>query len=175
MANSITSLAQLENYFADLVVTLLGMEADHVLIAYAEMGQNFSTPGQDYCFVWAKELTDDVQMYKNRKEGPVPNNKWKIAQTSMRKVQIMFSFYGEHSDVNALSLKEALYFPDTNISLDQNNLALIPVDVDLTTVKEQINEVYWTRSDLTVNFYNSVTFEQTVNTINSLDLTISTK
>lgn len=172
MAN-ITALSALDTFFADLVVNLLDLPSDQVLISYEEYGQIHPKKGLNYCFVFTQEETDNVQMYKNRQDKKLQNGKWDITQSSMRKVKVQFAFYGDNSDTNALSFKEMLYFPTTNLLLDDNNLSLIPSEINLQNVREEINGTYWKRANLEVLFYNSVTFQKTVETIRELDLTTS--
>ena len=176
--SSITSLNQLDEFFADMVVSLIGLESDKVLIAYEQMGQVFPNKFMDVCFVHTSEETDDVQMYKTRKEGPIKvqgEDKWKIEQYSMRRIKVQFIFYGPNSNAKAMELKEKLYFPGTNLLLDTNNLALIPTGINLTNIRENINDIYWERTDLEASFYNSVIFDEVVDMIESMNLTVKTQ
>lgn len=175
MADRIVSVNTLDEFFADLVTSFLGMEADKVLISYESMGQMHPVKGHDYCFIHTSEVPDDVQNQKNRTEALTGPEEYTISQTSMRKIKVDFMFYGPNADTNSIVFKEKLYFPGTNLLLSDNNLALIPTEIDFTNLNEEINNTFWQRSDLSVNFYTSVTFEETTGIIKDLDLSISTQ
>ena len=174
MANMITSLDAFDELFSNFVVNFLGMDKNKVFISYPDEGQPMPHYKDNVCFVHTSEESDFVQMYKNRQEGYIKeNDKWKITQTSMRKISVQFTFYGSLADINAITLKELLYFPGTNDWLHQNNLAIIPSDIILENkIHEEINNRFWERAELIVGFYNSVTLEQETNLIETLNLQV---
>ena len=168
----IVSLDDFDNLFADFIQNQLDLEDNQVRISYAQRGQKFPQIDKDTVFVKVFQEQDERYVYKQRKRAYDNETKRVISsQTAMRTLLLQVVFYGYNSDTLATTLNERFYFDSTKQFLYKNNLALVP---DLTDFQdktyEKINGQWWERSDLKLRFYNSVTVDEHIDTIDSTDI-----
>lgn len=172
MANRIVSLDDLDILFADFIQDQLELNNDQVLISYQQRGQKFPQIDKDTVFVKVFQEQDERLVYKQRKRSYDKETERVISsQTAMRTLLLQVVFYGCNSDILATTLNERFYFDSAKQFLYKNNLSLIP---DLTDfhdkIYEKINGQWWERSDLKLRFYNSITVDEKISTIEKLDV-----
>lgn len=174
MADNIVSLDSLDDLFADFIQTSLGLSSNQVLISYPEKGQKSSSINEDVVYVKTFQEEDESSFHKNRTKSYNPETqKMVFSQTSMRKLLLHVVFYGYNSDTLSAKLNELFHFSSTVDFLWNNNLSLIPDQVDYRNkIYEKINERWWKRVDLKIRLYNSITVEETTDIITSGDIKI---
>ena len=179
MAN-IKSLDELDVLLADHIQSILGLTADQVRIAYSLTGQKAPKLNETVVYIHIEQEQDDVQMFKNRETVKNNSGRFVTSQSSMRRLNLSCSIYGTNCDVTAAQLKESLYFENSRMFLEQNNLALVSERINISNkIHELINERWWERVDMSIGLYNSITideqiypFEEATISISSEDLTV---
>lgn len=172
MANNVVLLDDFDSLFADFIQNQLELEDSQVRISYAHRGQKFPQIDKDTVFVKVFQEQDERYVYKQRKRAYDNETKRVISsQTAMRTLLLQVVFYGYNSDTLATTLNERFYFDSTKQFLYKNNLALVPNLTDFQDkTYEKINGQWWERSDLKLRFYNSVTVDEHIDTIDSTDI-----
>lgn len=167
---AIISLDQLDILFATFVQKKLNLPRGKVLISYPQRGQISSKIDEDVCYIKVLDEPDERHIWKNRKQE-VKGEQIKVTQYTMRTLVVNFIFYGPNSDNLSTNLNEIMYFDSTKQFLYENDLALIPDKTVQPTIHfEKINEQWWHRSDLKLYFYNSISTEDILDTISSVDI-----
>ena len=171
MAENIKSLNELDVLFADYVQKILELADDKVLISYSQRRQKSSKIDEDVCYVKTLNVSDEVQMYKNRtKAYNASNEAYTIKQYTMRLLMLQLVFYGPNSEYNATKVNECFYLNSGRDLLSRNNLALVPDRTNMPFMTyERINEQFWQRADLKLYFYNSTCVEEEVGTFKEVD------
>ena len=171
MADSIKSLNDLDILFADFIQNKLSMQSDKVLVSYQQKGQRSSKIDEDVCYVKVFEEPDERHIWKNRKVENIEDNKVKVTQYTMRTLMLQVTFYGPNADNFCTRINEHFYHDGTKQFLYENDLAFIPDrTVEPRKFYEKINEQWWQRSDLKLYFYNSISTEEILDTIESVNI-----
>lgn len=175
MANNIVSLDTFDLLFADFIQSSLNLNDDQVLISYQEKGQKSSKISEDVVYVKVLNEQDEVGIYKNRSSSYDPETEQvTISQTAMRMLLLQVVFYGPNSEVLATTLNEIMYTDNAKQFLYNNNLSLVPIKTSPPMKSyEKINERWWHREDLKLYFYNSVTIEEVVSTVQKANISIN--
>lgn len=170
MADRIVDLDDLDLLLADYVQKKLNMAEDKVLISHQQRGQKSSAINEDVCYVKFYDEPDERHVWKNRKyesEG----DKVKVTQYTMRTLMLQLTFYGPNADNLCARINEYFYHEGTKQFLYENNLSFIPDrTVEPRKFYEKINEQWWQRSDLKLYFYNTISTEELLDTIDSVDV-----
>lgn len=174
MANNIVTLDELDDLFADFIQSKLNLPADKVLISYSKRGQISSKYGENVCYIKFFNSPDEVNMYKNRRTSYDPETEQvTITQLAMRMLMLQVVFYGPDSESLATLLNEVFYTESAKEFLYKNNMALIP---DRTSYPnktiENVNEQWWNRADIKLYFYNSISVDEVVSTIEKFDINV---
>lgn len=174
MANNIITLDELDDLFADFIQSKLNLPADKVLISYSKRGQISSKYGENVCYIKFFNSPDEVNMYKNRRTSYDPETEQvTITQLAMRMLMLQVVFYGPDSESLATLLNEVFYTESAKEFLYKNNMALIP---DRTSYPnktiENVNEQWWNRADIKLYFYNSISVDEVVSTIEKFDINV---
>ena len=170
MADNIKSLNDLDILFADFIQDKLSMQPDKVLVLYQQKGQKSSKIDEDVCYVKVFEEPDERHIWKNRKYENV-DSKVKVTQYTMRTLMLQVTFYGPNADNFCTRISEYFYHDGTKQLLYENNLSFIPDrTVEPRKFYEKINEQWWQRSDLKLYFYNSISTEEVLDTIESVNI-----
>ena len=160
---TIQTLDQLDDLFADFVQSILGLEEEQVRISYSTKGQRAPKINESVVYIHTEQRQDDVQVFKNRDISQELTGRFNTSQTSMRRLSLLCSIYGTNCDTLATQLKERMYFESSRLFFEQNNLALISERITISNkIHELINERWWERVDVELAFYNSVTVDETV-------------
>lgn len=174
MADNIVSLDALDLLFAKFILSKLDLTKDQIRISFAQKGQISSKIDEDRCYVKFFDEPDERHIWKNRKYDSA-DNKLKVTQYTMRTLKLQVIFYGPNADNLSTKLNEIMYFDSSKEFLRTNNLALIPEKTVQPTIHyEKINEQWWHRSDLNLYFYNSISTEDDLDTIQSVDIRYKT-
>lgn len=170
MADRIVDLDDFDLLLADYIQKKLNMSEDKVLISHQQKGQKSSRINEDVCYVKFYDEPDERQVWKNRKyenEG----DKVKVTQYTMRTLMLQLTFYGPNADNLCTRINEYFYHEGTKQFLYENNLSFIPDrTVEPRKFYEKINEQWWQRSDLKLYFYNTISTEELLDTIDSVDV-----
>lgn len=174
MANNIVTLDELDDLFADFIQSKLNLPADKVLISYSKRGQISSKYGENVCYIKFFNSPDEVNMYKNRRTSYDPETEQvTITQLAMRMLMLQVVFYGPDSESLATLLNEVFYTESAKEFLYKNNMTLIP---DRTSYPnktiENVNEQWWNRADIKLYFYNSISVDEVVSTIEKFDINV---
>lgn len=170
MADNIISLDDLDLLFANFVMSKLKLKEDQIRISYAQKGQISSTINEDRCYLKFFDEPDDRHIYKNRKFSSV-EDQVKIEQYTMRTLKLQVIFYGPNADGLSTKLNEVMYFDSTKEFLRNNKLSFIPDKTVQPVIHyEKINEQWWHRSDLNLYFYNTISTEDYIDYISSVDI-----
>lgn len=167
---AIIPLDQLDILFANFVQQKLNLEEGKVLISYPQRGQISSKIDEDVCYIKVLDEPDERHIWKNRKTEVV-GEQIKVTQYTMRTLVVQFIFYGPNSDNLSTTLNELMYFDSTKQFLYENELSLIPDKTVQPAIHyEKINEQWWHRSDLKIYLYNSISTEDTLDTISDVNI-----
>lgn len=170
MADRIVDLDYLDLLFADYVQKKLNMAEDKVLISHQQRGQKSSKINEDVCYVKFYDEPDERHIWKNRKYESEAD-KVKVTQYTMRTLMLQLTFYGPNADNLCARINEYFYHEGTKQFLYENNLSFIPDrTVEPRKFYEKINEQWWQRSDLKLYFYNTISTEELLDTIDSVDV-----
>ena len=170
MADKIKALNELDILFADFIQEKLNMQADKVLISYQQKGQVSSKIDEDVCYVKVFDEPDERHTWKNRKYENA-GDQVKVTQYTMRTLMLQVTFYGPNADNLITRLNEYFYHDTTKQFLYENELSFIPDrTVEPRKFYEKINEQWWQRSDLKLYFYNTISTEELIDTIESVDI-----
>ena len=171
ITSNIASLEDLDILFADYAQEILGLSQDKVLIQHTEKGQISSTINENVAYIHVGLVNDAVQNLKERKRE-FTNGKFKTTQHSMRIIELFVMFYGPDSVDLSTLLADSFFLECGKEFLYKNNLSLIPSSVtNGITLHERFNGQWWKRSDLKVQFYNSIQVSEDVNKLDSVDIT----
>lgn len=171
------SYAELNNFFADLVESMLGLTQDNVRIQYQAEGQPMPKFGEDMVFINVQPEIDERNIYKSRQEVyNNTNDNFTYIQKSQRTLVAEFVFYGNHANENAKIVNESMYFPNYEYMLSQYDLALVPDRTDgPNKMPELVNGRWWNRSDLKMRFYNLVSYKTIIDRIANVEITVETE
>ena len=174
MANNIVTLDELDDLFADFIQSKLNLPADKVLISYSKRGQISSKYGENVCYIKFFNSPDEVSIYKNRRTSYDPETEQvTITQLAMRMLMLQVVFYGPDSESLAMLLNEIFYTESAKEFLYKNNMALIPDRTSFPNKTiENVNEQWWNRADLKLYFYNSISIDEVIGTIEKYDINI---
>lgn len=171
------SYAELSNFFADLVESMLGLTQDKVLIQYQAEGQPMPKFGDNVVFVNVQPEIDERNIYKSRQEVyNSTNDNFTYSQQSQRTLVVGLIFYGNKANENAKIVNESMYFPTYEYMLSQYDLSFVPDRTDGPhKMPELVNGRWWNRSDLKLRFYNMVSMKTTIDRITDVEITVETE
>lgn len=172
MANDIVSLDTLDIKFADFITEVSGLDADKVLIAYADKGQKFGSYDDNVCYVKTFDESDYRNIYKQRTSAyNSETEQYTVTQMAMRTLMLHIVIYGKQADELITLINESFYLNKGKDFLYNNNLGLIPDKTSSPARSfEEIGGRFWHRSDLKLYFYNSTSVEEVIDTIQELDI-----
>lgn len=171
---NIQSIDDLELFFADLVESLTGIESDKVLIQNQRTGQPSFNYTENVAYVRVNPEPDMRAIYKNRKlVYNKDSNNFTSTQYTSRTLSLNIIFYGPACYELCTKFNEMVYFSSTAFLLKSNKLSLIP---DRTNGPIRNNELHngqwWRRCDLELRFYNEISIDETVDSIDKFDIRV---
>lgn len=173
---NIQTLDDLDTLFADHIQSILGLRSDQVRISYATKGQKAPKMGETVIYIHTQQEQDDVQQFKNRGTTQENTGLFTTEQSSMRRLSLVCSIYGNDCDVIATQIKERFYFENTRMFLEQNNLALLSERTNISNkIHELINERWWERVDLAIGLYSSITVDEYTEPFEEVHVSISSE
>ena len=172
---NIQDLHSIDKLIADFTQNVLGLNDNQVLISYQPKGQQSPKFGSTTIFVHTAQEQDDVQLFKNRESSrSIQTGTIGTEQTSLRRLSVQFSIYGNNCDTIATKLKETFYFESSRLFLEQNNLALIPSRTQIRAkIHEDVNGRWWERVELFIGLYNTITIDESVSPFKSVEINVS--
>lgn len=172
MAQILQTTKELELFFCNLVVEALNVDKEKVSRMFLTLGQPAYTSGETMVYVAVERERDERDIFKNRSKKYESENKTFVyTQQSSRTLTVHFVAYGPESGAYLAYLNEYFYFDETKYQLRKNYLNLVPDRTDgPIRLMEQTNSQWWERWDLKLRFYNTVSVENVVHEIESLDI-----
>ena len=118
-----------------------------------------------------KKETKGIYLKIGQKKYESESKSFVYTQQSSRTLTVHFIAYGPESGAYLAYLNEYFYFDETKYQLRKNYLNLVPDRTDgPIRLMEQTNSQWWERWDLKLRFYNTVSVENVVHEIESLDI-----
>lgn len=172
MAQILQTIDELELFFADLVSSILSLDQSKALIQYEVQGQPSCKITDDAVYLKITPEPDERAIYKSR--NMVYNDTdetFTFSQQSTRTLTLHAVFYGPNCYELCTQMNEAFYMQSSQLLFSQNYLSIVP---DRTNgpirLPEFHNGQWWQRCDIEVRFYNTIQFEETVNSFSSFDI-----
>ncbi len=174
------TLTQVEDLFQGLFVSILGWDitspskVNDVRISWPEEGMPAFLITNDVVFVQCMEVDEP---YNRQREV---EDTWNLATPELfgrtigytRVWQVNAILYGPDSYQNSQELRDKIFYPAHQLTLEKSYLYLIP-DVEAPKrVPEYFQGRWWKRVDMSFRFYESVVRSTTVPVIDSIDVTI---
>jgi hypothetical protein len=173
------TLSEFETFMQSLVVSLLGwditnpVKTNDVRIAWEEGGQP------------AANITDNV-VYVECFEVDTPYNRlreeidtWEISpdeftkETSYtRQMQVNLILYGSDSFDNAQTIRDNIFYPNNQLTLQQNHIYLVHDIPSPKRVPEYFQGLWWKRVDMSLRFNELVIKSISVPAIISAEINV---
>jgi hypothetical protein len=169
----VLTLKQIEDLFQDMTTRMLGFDSedaensDKVRISFQPVGAPAWKRETNVAFIKVNFATDPITQQRDIRyiNASVDNASREASYT--RVISVQWTFYGPDSFDNADVVRNALYNPLYSGELKNSNLFLI-LDVPTPVrMPEPFNGQFWERTDLAVNFNESVTRKAVVPYIKS--------
>ena len=172
MAIKIPNADSLKLLFADFVQNKLNLPANKVLISNLHQGQPSFKINEQVAFVDLQFEPDFVNTYKNRVETNNADGTITITQSAMRTIMLSVIFYGPGCDALASALVDIMYQDSSKQFLSQNEMHFIPDKTQVVgPIFENFNGQHWDRADVKLYLYGPTEISETVEIIQSLDIT----
>jgi hypothetical protein len=184
LADIYLTLAELEQLFANLTITMLNIDFDPTAESTSENSPVRISWPTDGAPAW--QITDDVNFVR---VIPVDNDYDKIRDVSYsylsdsslnkatsrtRVFQVIWTVYGPNSFTNAETIRDSLFDDIAHDTLAQNNIYMITDVPEITRAPEQFANQWWERCDLSVMFNGLIVKNTTVSSVASIPIVVST-
>ncbi len=168
------AFTQLQDIFISLTSILRNVSADTGLIRLAY--QRNSAPFQDIedgvCYVWINYADNETNKQINEEYIETTNNESLIIRRSqLRQLEVHWSFYG-NEDVQdiAYEFRNRLFSYQAKHFLDNYDIKLILDVPEAVLLYEEINNQWWARVELIVNYYIETSLDEEIPTYNALNV-----
>lgn len=173
------SFKALEDIFQSHLVGLLGYDPgnkatkDLVRYNYQDDSQPFHSFGKNVCYFYLQPVDDGINRQINTHYLPLDDTKAQQINSYTRVLELVINFYGPEAYDKAILLRMDLMEPTRNYALAQQGLYVIPDLAEPFLSWEKYNNLWWSRTDLSVRYNNVVTDERhTVGYLTSADITV---
>ena len=188
MPDTINSLQQLNILFQNLIIDMLGFEKTGSPAAYSEAAFkavriSWPTTGapswkitDDVCFIKVAEQDDNYNRLRESKYENITGDINNIASETWytRVISLNLVIYGPNSWSNAMLIRDSIYKYESQTTLKDNNLHLIPNISSPVRFPELFSAQWWERVDIGFLFNELVIREDTVPLIKSVEVITST-
>jgi hypothetical protein len=179
MAEINKTLTEFENFIQVLIVSLLGwditnpVKTNDVRIAWEEEGQPAASITDNVVYIECFEV--DTPYNRAREE----TDTWEISpdeftkETSYtRQMQVNLILYGPDSFDNAQTIRDNIFYPDNQLTLQQNHIYLVHDIPSPKRVPEYFQGLWWKRIDMSLRFNELVVKSISVPAITSIEVGI---
>ena len=179
MAEINKTLTEFENFIQVLIVSLLGwditnpVKTNDVRIAWEEGGQPAASITDNVVYIECFEV--DTPYNRAREEIDI----WEISpdeftkETSYtRQMQVNLILYGPDSFDNAQTIRDNIFYPDNQLTLQQNHIYLVHDISSPKRVPEYFQGLWWKRIDMSLRFNELVVKSISVPAITSIEVGI---
>jgi hypothetical protein len=173
------TLSEFENFIQTLIVSLLGwditdpVKTNDVRIAWEEGGQPAASITDNVVYVECFEV--DTPYNRLREE----TDTWEISpdeftkETSYtRQMQVNLILYGSDSFDNAQTIRDNIFYPNNQLTLQQNHIYLVHDIPSPKRVPEYFQSLWWKRVDMSLRFNELVVRSISVPAITSIEVGI---
>jgi len=173
------TLSEFENFIQTLIVSLLGwditdpVKTNDVRIAWEEGGQPAASITDNVVYVECFEV--DTPYNRLREE----TDTWEISpdeftkETSYtRQMQVNLILYGPDSFDNAQTIRDNIFYPDHQLTLQQNHIYLVHDIPSPKRVPEYFQGLWWKRVDMSLRFNELVIKSISVPAIISAEINV---
>ena len=173
------TLSEFETFIQSLVVSLLGWnlttpdKTNDVRIAWEEGGQPAASITDNVVYVECFEV--DTPYNRLREE----TDTWEISpdeftkETSYtRQMQVNLILYGPDSFDNAQTIRDNIFYPDHQLTLQQNHIYLVHDIPSPKRVPEYFQGLWWKRVDMSLRFNELVIKSISVPAIISAEINV---
>lgn len=179
MARELT-LTQIEDVFQGLLVSILGWDTtspskvNDVRISWPEEGMPTFLITDEVVFLQCMEVDDNYNRQREVEdtwdlETPESFGR-EISYTRVWQINVIL--YGPDSYQNSQELKNGLFAPENQLTLERNFLFLIPDIAAPKRVPDYFQGRWWKRVDMSFRLYESVVRSATVPAIDSIDVIV---
>jgi len=180
MADQINLIPNLQSLFFVNTATMLGLDptasATQSMIrqTWPQQGAPGFTIDDDWVFLRIVPLPGS-SYNKIRDVVITENEDGSINQATgyTRVWQIFWECYGPNSGINAINIRDQLFYDTINDLFAASNLYMVTDVDDATRVPEALMGQWWERWDVSAQFYESVIRNSTATTISDIQITIS--
>jgi hypothetical protein len=179
MAEINKTLTEFENFIQTLIVSLLSwditnpVKTNDVRIAWEEEGQPAASITDNVVYIECFEV--DTPYNRAREEIDI----WEISpdeftkETSYtRQMQVNLILYGPDSFDNAQTIRDNIFYPDNQLTLQQNHIYLVHDISSPKRVPEYFQGLWWKRIDMSLRFNELVVKSISVPAITSIEVGI---
>lgn len=174
MAEIIQAITEIEDFFADIVTEISGLDSKNVQISYQQFGRPYFKHGENIIFVSVFPEVDNREIYKNRTSNyDSENNVFVYSQKAQRTLALSLVLYGEGSYEIATRIMHKFYFPEYKYLFDKNFLSIVPDRTDgVIRTMEHFDGQWWNRCDIKFRFYNVVNLETQLPAFDEIDFNV---
>lgn len=194
MNDVILSLDDFNKLFQNLVISTLGMAnaaatwkawkeaGSHgqeplnpfyfVRVSYPNAGSPAWKQQEDICFLKCIEIDDPINRQRDTEYQKIDEATANKQTGYTRVFAISFTVYGPNSYNNCRKIKDSLFSETNRFTLAAKQLFMIPDFKPTSRIPELFQGNWWERVDLTINFNNLVLINETVNYIESAEVSV---
>ena len=188
MTDTINTLQQLNILFQNLIINILGFEKTGSPAAYSETAFkavriSWPTTGapswkitDDVSFIKVAEQDDNYNRLRESKYENITGDTENIASETWytRVIGLDLVLYGPNSWANAMLIRDSIYKYESQTTLKDSNLHLIPDISSPVRFPELFSSQWWERVDLSMRFNELVIREDNIPFIESVEVIIGT-
>ena len=188
MSDTINTLQNLNIIFQNLIIDILGFVKTGSPLAYSEAAfkavrVSWPTTGapswkitDDVCLIKVAEQDDNYNRLRESKYENITGDTENIASETWytRVIGLDLVLYGPNSWTNAMLVRDSIYKYESQTTLKDSNLHLIPDISSPVRFPELFSSQWWERVDLSMRFNELVIREDTIPTIKSVEVIIGT-
>ena len=188
MPDTINSLQQLNILFQNLIIDMLGFEKTGSPAAYSEAAFkavriSWPTGGapawkvtDDVCFIKVSEEDDKYNRLRESKYEDITGDTENIFSETWytRVISLNLVIYGPNSWSNAMLIRDSIYKYESQTTLKDNNLHLIPNISSPVRFPELFSAQWWERVDIGFLFNELVIREDIAPLIKGVEVIINT-
>lgn len=179
MADINKTLLEFETFIQSLIVSLLGWDlttpdkTNDVRIAWEEGGQPAANITDNVVYVECFEVDSDYNRLRNESDiyESSPDEFTKETQYT-RQMQVNLILYGSDSFDNAQTIRDNIFYPNNQLTLQQNHIYLVHDIPAPKRVPEYFQGLWWKRVDMSMRFNELVIKSISVPAITSIKVDI---
>ena len=172
MSDTILTLAQLNAIFQALTMSMLGSAIIDCRISWPTGGAPSWLVNQDIAFLQVLETDSPYNRQRDVVMTNADTNDANQATSYTRVLAAKWIFYGPNSFSNAQSIRDLLFYQNNHDTLAQSNLFMVPDIVSPVRAPELFAGQWWERTDLIINFNETIVRNLIVPYIASAQLNI---